>query len=78
VPALVVEIKPPDDTFDEIVDKCFEYKALGVPHILVMDPDHKRAWSFDRGDLRLLAGDTVELTSLRIDFRFAEMFAEPR
>ena len=64
VPVIVVEIKSPEDTFDDIVD---------------LRPDHKRAWIFERGDLRLLPGSSVALSLSRgapIDFLFAEMFAE--
>jgi Uma2 family endonuclease len=50
------EIKSPDDTFDDIVDKCFEYEKLGVGNTLVMDPDNKRAWRFQHGNLKLLSG----------------------
>src|ERR1022692_2911266 len=39
VPAIVVEIKSPDDTFDDIVDRCFDYEKLTVGGIVVMDPD---------------------------------------
>src|SRR5689334_17050609 len=79
VPAIVVEIKSPDDTFDDIVDRCFDYEKLGVPNILVMDPDNKRAWLFEHGDLRLLGGDSVTCNlhdRPPIDFPFAEMFQE--
>src|SRR5207302_7844171 len=78
VPAVVVEIKSPDDTFDDIVDRCFEYQKLGVPNILVMDPDNRRAWLFEQGTLLLLDGNSVSL-SLRqstLDFPFVEMFAQ--
>ncbi|HEV3199109.1 MAG TPA: Uma2 family endonuclease [Bryobacteraceae bacterium] len=80
VPAVVVEIKSPKDTFDEIVDRCFEYEKLGVPNILVVDPDNKRAWLFQHGNLQLLSGLSTPLNlprqQLTIDFPFAEMFAE--
>jgi Uma2 family endonuclease len=79
VPAIVVEIKSPDDTFDDIVDRCFDYEQLGVVNILVMDPDNKRAWLFEHGDLRLLTGESVSL-NLRerptLDLPFCDMFAE--
>src|SRR5215467_3994062 len=39
-PAVVVEIKSPDDTLDDIMDRCFDYEKLAVNSILVMDPDH--------------------------------------
>ena len=78
VPVITVEIKSPDDTFDEIVDKCFEYQALGVRNILVMDPDNRRAWLFEQNNLRLLTGNSVplNLSQATLDFPFAEMFAE--
>jgi Uma2 family endonuclease len=80
VPAIVVEIKSPDDTFDEIVDKCFEYEKLAVANILVMDPDNRRAWLFRHGNLELLTGLSIALTlprqQLTIDFPFSQMFAE--
>src|SRR5260370_39770669 len=46
VPAIVVEIKSPDDTFDCIVDPCFDYEQIRGVNIPVMDPDNKRAWLF--------------------------------
>lgn len=79
VPTVVVEIKSPDDTFDDIIDRCFDFEKPGVPNILVMDPEHKRAWLFERGSLRLLTGSSMPLDLSRtgqIDFPFAEMFAE--
>ena len=70
--------KTPEDTFDGIVDKCFEYESLGVRNILVMDPDNRRAWLFEQNNLRLLGGNSVSLnlSNATLDFPFAEMFAE--
>lgn len=78
IPAITVEIKSPEDTFDDIVEKCFEYEGLGVSNILVMDPDYRRAWLFEQGTLRLLTGNSVQLnlSQTTLDFPFAEMFAE--
>ena len=78
IPAITVEIKSPDDKFDDIIDKCFEYETLGVRNILVMDPDHRRAWLFEQDTLRALPGASVDLhlRQSTIDFPFAQMFAE--
>lgn len=78
VPVIVVEIKSPDDTLDDIIDRCFDYEHLQVRHILVMDPDHKRAWAFHQGSLQLLVGDSVNLDLARtsIHFPFTQLFAE--
>jgi Uma2 family endonuclease len=77
VPVITVEIKSPEDTFDDIVDKCFEYAALGVRNILVMDPDNKRAWLFEQSSLRALPGTSVQLNLSHgtLEFPFAGMFA---
>jgi Uma2 family endonuclease len=78
VPSITVEIKSPGDRFDDIIDKCLEYEALGVRNILVMDPDNRRAFLFEHNNLRLLTGDSVQLnlSQSTLDFPFAEMFAE--
>lgn len=51
VPLVVVEVKSPDDTFDDIMEKCFEYATLGVSYILVFDPDHRRMYHFTNSNL---------------------------
>jgi Uma2 family endonuclease len=78
VPAIIIEIKSPDDTFDDIVDRCFDYEKLTVGNIVVMDPDNKRAWLFQQGNLKLLTGATIQLSLSRqvIDFPFSQLFAE--
>jgi Uma2 family endonuclease len=78
VPAIVVEIKSPDDTFDDIVNRCFDYEQLNVGNILVMDPDNKRAWLFRQGNLQILTGTSVKLPvqALTIDFPFVSVFAD--
>ena len=78
VPAVVIEVKSPDDTFDQIVDKCFEYESLGVSNILMMDPDHQRPWRFQHGTMELLAGGTLALSlsgQATIEFPFDKLFA---
>jgi Uma2 family endonuclease len=78
-PAIVVEIKSPDDTFDDILDHYFDYEKLGVLNIVVLDPDNQRAWLFEHGDLRFLTGNSVSLTLRErppIEFPFVQMFAE--
>jgi Uma2 family endonuclease len=78
VRAIIIEIKSPDDTFDDILDRCFDYEKLTVGNIAVMDPDNQRAWLFQQGNLQLLTGATIRLNLSRqvIDFPFAQLFAE--
>jgi Uma2 family endonuclease len=78
IPAVIIEIKSPDDTFDDIVDRCFDYEKLTVANIVIMDPDNQRAWLFQQGNLQLLTGATIQLNVSRqvIDFPFSQLFAE--
>ncbi len=78
VPAVVIEIKSPDDTLDEVIDKCLEYSVLGVPNIIVMDPDHRRVYVFSDNALRLAESVVLHLPKSGIDLPFPadQMFAE--
>ena len=78
VPVVIVEIKSPEDTLDDLLDRCFDYEKLAVKNILVMDPDRKLAWTFEQGSLKLLTGASAELDLGRsvLAFPFAQLFAE--
>lgn len=78
VPAVVIEIKSPDDTLDEVIDKCLEYAVLGVPNIIVMDPDHKRVYVFADNALRLERSFVIHLPKSGVDLPFPadQMFDE--
>jgi Uma2 family endonuclease len=78
VPAIVVEIKSPDDTLDEVIEKCLEYTALGIPNIVVLDPDQKRQYLFAANALQLVSSLVLHLPKSDVDMPFPvdEMFAE--
>jgi Uma2 family endonuclease len=78
VPVVIVEIKSPEDTLDDLLDRCFDYEKLAVKNILVMDPDRKLAWTFEQGSLKLLTGASAELDLGQsiLAFPFAQLFAE--
>jgi Uma2 family endonuclease len=78
VPAIVVEIKSPDDTFDAIFEKCLEYAQIGVPNIVVLDPDHKRQYRFSNNALELVSSLTLHLPKAGVDLQFPadELFAD--
>jgi Uma2 family endonuclease len=78
VPAAVIEIKSPDDTLDEVVEKCLEYSALGIPNIVLLDPDHKRQYRFENQSLRLVSALSLELpkSGATVPFPGADLFAE--
>jgi Uma2 family endonuclease len=81
VPAVVFEIKSPDDTLDDLFDKCLEYSVLGVENIVVLDPDptHRRQYIFTDNALRLVGPKIVlhlPKTDRDLSFPVDRMFAE--
>ena len=79
LPTVIVEIKSPDDTFDDLVNLCLDYERLMIFTIVVVDPDNRRAWLFNRGSFRLIEGVAVELPidqDQTILFPFMDMFSE--
>lgn len=46
---LCVEILSPDDRFGEVVTKCEEYHAWGVPMTWIVDPETRVAWEYAKG-----------------------------
>lgn len=61
VAAATIEIKSPDDTFDEVYGKCLEYDALGVRTIAVLDPEHRRQHLFLHDRLQTVEQLLIEL-----------------
>ena len=48
-PFIAVEIVSPDDKHHELKAKLAEYKAMGIPHVLVIDPGFRSLSVFDHG-----------------------------
>ena len=78
VPAIVVEIKSPEDRLRELTEKCREYAALGVPNIIVLDPDHRRMYVFGEGALGRVESIVLHLpqSGAEIPFSAEPMFDE--
>ncbi len=78
IPIIVVEIKSPDDTLDDILERCLDYAALGVANIVVLDPDKRRQFVFaDEKSLRLVSSITLRLSDgSTLPFPVDEMFNE--
>jgi hypothetical protein len=49
VPVIIVEVKSPDDTLDDIIHRSFDYEGFKVRHILMMDPERNALGLFIRG-----------------------------
>jgi Uma2 family endonuclease len=51
VPIAVIEILSPDDKVKDVLERFQDYESLGVPHIILMDPEQYTAHRYSRGSL---------------------------
>jgi Uma2 family endonuclease len=72
-PMLIVEISSPDDRFNDLMKKCEEYRAWGVQHIWLVEPELKRCHVYDNGSLTEVSRFTLPEFSLEIPA--SELFA---
>lgn len=72
-PLLCVEILSPEDRLGATFAKCERYHDWGVPVCWIVDPEKRRAWSYER------AGEPVqvdnELAAADIRLSFADLFS---
>ena len=55
-PLIAVEILSKRDEMSDVLEKLDEYVAFGIPHIWVLDPRRKKAFTFEDGRLQEVAG----------------------
>jgi Uma2 family endonuclease len=48
-PLLIIEIASPDDKMHDLLEKFEDYRAWGVPHIWMVEPELKKLYVYDRG-----------------------------
>ena len=71
-PFIVVEIVSPDDRHHELKAKLAEYKAIGVPHVWVLDPGFRSLSVFDHGSF--LEVEALEIPEFGLRFTPAQLF----
>ncbi len=72
LPDIAIEIKSPDDTVREQVEKCRWFVANGVPISLMIDPDSRTIWDCrpDSEPRALRGADEVDLEMVIPSLRF--------
>ena len=72
-PLVVIEITSPDDRHQELLEKLEEYRAWGVAHIWVVEPELKTLYVYAAGSLSKVS----EFELRYLDFRVSgqELFA---
>ena len=71
-PLIAIEILSRRDEMSEALEKLDEYRAFGVPHIWVIDPRRKKAFTYERGRLQELEAEA--LTAGAIHLPLEEVF----
>ena len=73
VPLAIIEILSPEDRLRYVIERFEEYQALGVPHIVQMDPDRRVTYIFESDNLI-----RKELTTLteNLPFDTAALYAQ--
>jgi Uma2 family endonuclease len=72
-PFIVVEITSPDDRHQDLLQKLEEYRAWGVAHIWVVEPELKKLLRYHAGGL--VQVDQFELPEFGFRVTAAELFA---
>jgi Uma2 family endonuclease len=69
---IVVEILSRPDEMSDVLEKLDEYRAFGVPHVWVIDPRRKKAFTYEGGRLEELEAEA--LTAGEIQLPLEEVF----
>ena len=75
-PELCIEILSPGDSLTDMQDRVDDYVALGVPHIWLIDPVKRRAWTADAQGIHVLATDAFTIPETPVRVPLADMYRE--
>jgi Uma2 family endonuclease len=80
VPLAVFEILSPDDTLARTRVRFRDYAAIGVPHLILLDPEECVAFRYDNGSLIQTAFESLELPGNAgpLPFPSEQLFAQLR
>jgi Uma2 family endonuclease len=71
-PLIAIEILSRRDEMSDVLEKLDEYRAFGVPHVWVIDPRRKKAFTYEGGRLQELEAEA--LTAGEIHLPLEEIF----
>ena len=73
-PVVTVEILSPDDRFDDVFEKCEEYRAWGVENVWVVEPRRHRLCVYRDGELH--SQPDLSLPEFGVHISAASLFAQ--
>jgi len=74
-PFLSVEVLSPEDRFSRLRQRLDDYSRFGVPHIWVVDPFERRAYTYLRGDLQEVKDGILRTQDPVIEVPLKDIFA---
>ena len=76
-PFLCVEVLSPEDRFQRVQERVREYLMMGVPHVWIIDPETREAWTATlEGGVQPLQRDALTLPGTPVHITIAELFEE--
>ena len=72
-PLLCVEILSPEDRLGATFAKCERYHDWGVPTCWIIDPEKRRAWTYERGGEPVQLNENLMAADIRVSF--ADIFS---
>lgn len=75
-PLIAIEILSPEDTIRAMQAKAAEYRAFGVEHIWIIDPEPRIAYSYTGSGLEEVRADALTVPGTSIKVVLSEMFGE--
>jgi Uma2 family endonuclease len=75
-PLIAIEILSPEDTLRDMQTKAAEYRAFGIEHIWIIDPEPRIAYRYADGGLEEIHSGELTVPGTPIRVVLSEMFAE--
>ena len=77
-PWAVVEIVSPDDRMTDQLDRCRDYKSIGIASVILLDPERSIAFRFDDGSLLRTQFTSIDLPTGSLPFDTEAIFQQLR
>jgi Uma2 family endonuclease len=75
-PWVVIEIQSPEDRMPEQWKRFRDYLSIGVPHVILLDPEEAMAFRFGRGSLVETSFTEIDLPTGHMPFDTTALFQQ--
>jgi len=75
-PLIAIEILSPEDTLSAMQQKAAEYRAFGVEHVWIVDPEPRIAYRATEGGLEEVRTGALDVPGTPIRIELSDLFTE--